>query len=192
MVVATSGDKAALAACACTGPCTTNALTVRLRPGQQCTAALDKPHLLYLLLLHLPHPSRCICCLALLNPFCCICLVDAGADVNKVQAAGTCPCNTVLKCIVLAAVSASVIDLVQLVDAGADVNEVEAAGNTPLHSAAFEGWLEGAQLLLQLGAKINASNNAGDTPWVSLCTELMSPHATNPGRLSNWRHHRVT
>jgi len=59
-------------------------------------------------------------------------------------------------------------DIVQLVDAGADVNEVEAAGNTPLHSAAFEGWLEGAQLLLQLGAKVNASNNAGDTPWVSL------------------------
>lgn len=59
-------------------------------------------------------------------------------------------------------------ELVQLVDAGADVNEVEAAGNTPLHSAAFEGWLEGAQLLLQLGAKVNASNNAGDTPWVSV------------------------
>lgn len=58
-------------------------------------------------------------------------------------------------------------DVVQLVDGGADVNEVEAAGNTPLHSAAFEGWLEGAQLLLQLGAKINASNNAGDTPWVT-------------------------
>ena len=57
-------------------------------------------------------------------------------------------------------------EIVQLVDAGADVNEVEAAGNTPLHSAAFEGWLEGAQLLLQLGAKVNASNNAGDTPWV--------------------------
>lgn len=56
----------------------------------------------------------------------------------------------------------------QLVDSGtADVNEVEAAGNTPLHSAAFEGWLEGAQLLVQLGARVNASNNAGDTPWVS-------------------------
>lgn len=63
--------------------------------------------------------------------------------------------------------SAHNTEIVQLVDAGADVNEVEAAGNTPLHSAAFEGWLEGAQLLLQLGAKVNASNNAGDTPWVS-------------------------
>lgn len=45
------------------------------------------------------------------------------------------------------------------------MNEVEAAGNTPLHNAAYEGWLEGVDLLLSLGAKINASNNAGDRPW---------------------------
>ena len=51
------------------------------------------------------------------------------------------------------------------VEAGESVNEVEAAGNTPLHSAAYEGWIEGAQLLLSLGAKVNASNNAGDRPW---------------------------
>ena len=50
-------------------------------------------------------------------------------------------------------------------EAGGDVNEVEAAGNTPLHSAAYEGWIEGAELLLTLGAKVNASNNAGDRPW---------------------------
>ena len=42
------------------------------------------------------------------------------------------------------------------------MNEVEAAGNTPLHSAAYEGWVEGIELLLSLGAKIDASNNAGD------------------------------
>lgn len=51
------------------------------------------------------------------------------------------------------------------VDSGEDVNEVEAAGNTPLHNAAFYGWIEGAELLLNLGAKINSSNNAGDRPW---------------------------
>lgn len=45
------------------------------------------------------------------------------------------------------------------------MNEVDAAGNTPLHSAAFEGWQEGCEYLLSLGAKINASNNAGDRPW---------------------------
>jgi hypothetical protein len=29
------------------------------------------------------------------------------------------------------------------VEQGENINEVEAAGNTPLHSAAYEGWLEG-------------------------------------------------
>eukprot|EP00955_Chlamydomonas_euryale_P060270 357663-Chlamydomonas_euryale.AAC.22 len=35
----------------------------------------------------------------------------------------------------------------------------------PVHNAAFEGWVEGSELLLSAGAKVNASNNAGDTPW---------------------------
>ena len=30
---------------------------------------------------------------------------------------------------------------------------------------AYEGWTEGTEILLALGAKVNASNNAGDTPW---------------------------
>ncbi len=55
--------------------------------------------------------------------------------------------------------------IVKAVDNGEDVNEVEGAGNTALHNAAYEGWLEGAELLLSLGAKIDASNNAGDRPW---------------------------
>lgn len=42
----------------------------------------------------------------------------------------------------------------QLVQSGENVNEVEAAGNTPLHAAAYEGWIEGAELLLSLGAKV--------------------------------------
>lgn len=55
--------------------------------------------------------------------------------------------------------------IVRAVDDGENVNEVEGAGNTPLHNAAYEGWVEGAQLLLSLGAKMDASNNAGDRPW---------------------------
>lgn len=55
--------------------------------------------------------------------------------------------------------------LLKLVGEGENVNEVEAAGNIPLHNAAYEGWLEGCQLLISTGAKVNASNNAGDTPW---------------------------
>ena len=53
----------------------------------------------------------------------------------------------------------------KLIKSGENVNEVEAAGNTPLHSAAYEGWLEGVEKLLSLGAKIDASNNAGDRPY---------------------------
>lgn len=48
----------------------------------------------------------------------------------------------------------------QLVSEGkADVNEVEAAGNTPLHNAAYEGWAEGVELLLQLGAKVGRASS---------------------------------
>jgi hypothetical protein len=55
--------------------------------------------------------------------------------------------------------------IVRLADAGEDVNEVEAAGNTPLHACAWQGWPEGARLLLQLGAKAGATNNAGEGAW---------------------------
>lgn len=46
-----------------------------------------------------------------------------------------------------------------LTEEGHDVNEVEGAGNTPLHNAAYDGWCEGIELLVELGAKVNASNN---------------------------------
>ena len=46
-----------------------------------------------------------------------------------------------------------------------DVNEVEAAGNTPLFNAAYDNWVEGIDLLVSLVAKVNASNNAGDTAY---------------------------
>ena len=56
-------------------------------------------------------------------------------------------------------------EIKRLCKAGENVNEVEAAGNTPLHAAAYEGWIEGIELLLSLGAKIDASNNAGDRAY---------------------------
>ena len=83
---------------------------------------------------------------------------------------------------------------------GADVNEVEGAGNTPLHNAAYEGWAEGVELLLNLGAKINASNNAGDRSWhwaqnmknkqVMKLLEAARPESTFPPKtefLVEWR-----
>jgi len=58
-------------------------------------------------------------------------------------------------------------DLVRkLIAEGENIMEVEAAGNTPLHNAAWANWVEGAELLIELGAKVNASNNAGDTAYI--------------------------
>ena len=54
----------------------------------------------------------------------------------------------------------------ELVANGEDINEVDGAGVTPIMCAAYEGWAEGIDVLVELGAKVNASNNAGDTAWV--------------------------
>lgn len=45
------------------------------------------------------------------------------------------------------------------------VNEVEATGMTPLHFAAWSGFEEGVNLLLSLGAKIDATSNSGESSW---------------------------
>ena len=41
--------------------------------------------------------------------------------------------------------------------------------------AAYEGWAEGVDLLVELGAKVNASNNAGDTAYAVSYTHLTLP-----------------
>jgi ankyrin repeat protein len=53
----------------------------------------------------------------------------------------------------------------RLIAEGVDVNEVDGAGSTPIMCAAYEGWCEGVDALVELGAKVNASNNAGDTAY---------------------------
>lgn len=61
--------------------------------------------------------------------------------------------------------SRNVAEVRRAVREGWDINEREAHGNTPLHIAAYEGWIEGVQVLLKLGAKTNIANLVGDTPW---------------------------
>jgi len=45
-------------------------------------------------------------------------------------------------------------EVCRLIKQGDSPNEVEGAGNVPLHAAAYQGWVEGIILLLQLGAKV--------------------------------------
>ena len=52
-----------------------------------------------------------------------------------------------------------------LLDAGADVHGVDAHGSTPLHNAAAQGNLETVTLLLERGAKVDARDGKGLTPY---------------------------
>jgi len=68
-----------------------------------------------------------------------------------------------------------------------DVNEVDGAGVTPIMCAAYEGWADGVDVLCELGAKVNASNNAGDTAYVWAMTmgnedvmERLKRHGADP------------
>jgi hypothetical protein len=45
------------------------------------------------------------------------------------------------------------------------INEVEATGMTPLHYAAWSGFKDGVDLLLSVGAKIDATSNSGESAW---------------------------
>src|SRR5215831_556790 len=51
---------------------------------------------------------------------------------------------------------------------GANVNATEPDGSTALHWASYRDDLEGAELLIRAGAKVNAANDLGATPlWAA-------------------------
>ena len=52
------------------------------------------------------------------------------------------------------------------IELGNDVNAVDANGDTALHGAALRGANEVIQLLVDKGAKLNAVNKIGWTPWI--------------------------
>jgi ankyrin repeat protein len=52
------------------------------------------------------------------------------------------------------------------VELGNDVNAVDANGNTALHGAAHRGANEMVKFLVEKGAKLNAVNKLGWTPWI--------------------------
>jgi len=49
-------------------------------------------------------------------------------------------------------------------DRGDDINVQDEYGRTALHAAAEEGWIYYAEILLQRGAQVDATDHEGDTP----------------------------
>jgi hypothetical protein len=83
--------------------------------------------------------------------------IQAGADVNGVDAAGFTPLHR-------AAAGGNTHVLELLLGAGADVNPRDAAGCTPLHYASLCGSTDAAHMLLQAGADSARRSREGVTP----------------------------
>jgi len=57
----------------------------------------------------------------------------------------------------------SLASLALLLAAGGEINATEARGQTPLHGAAFWGWNDVVQFLVDHGANLNATDRQGKT-----------------------------
>ena len=58
----------------------------------------------------------------------------------------------------------SLASLQLLLAAGGEINAIDSRGQTPLHGAAFWGWNDVVQYLVDHGANLNAKDNQGKTP----------------------------
>jgi ankyrin repeat protein len=58
----------------------------------------------------------------------------------------------------------SLASLELLLVAGGEINATDSRGQTPLHGAAFWGWNEVVQFLVNQGANLNATDRQGKTP----------------------------
>lgn len=138
-------------------------------------------------------------------------LLDAGADVNAVDAVGTTPLGWAVglgkmenvRCLLQAGadvnpnppatpplIHASHLGMAaQLLAAGADVNRGTAAEGTPLIRAAARGNRELAELYLGLGADANARDGIGNTALHVARTEamvaLLKTNGADPALLNN-------
>ena len=87
-------------------------------------------------------------------------LINVGSDVNVLDKEGKSPlyyCK-----------SEEVAKM--MVDAGAEVNRRSVLGKTPLHHLCISNATSGAvQILLQSGARANAEDKFGDTPFLYAC-----------------------
>jgi ankyrin repeat protein len=102
-------------------------------------------------------------------------LVEAGADARMPSADGTTPLMVAAGLAMwyvgedggsLPGQEHEAIEAVRLlVGLGSDVNAVNLMGETPLHGAAFRGVNEIAELLVEKGARLDAKDRHGWTPW---------------------------
>lgn len=68
-----------------------------------------------------------------------------------------------------------------LVEKGANLNQVDKNGDTPLHIAAYNGRKELCAFYLDHGAKLEAKNNNGFTPFLSACDGFGGHDEDKPG-----------
>lgn len=68
-----------------------------------------------------------------------------------------------------------------LVEKGANLNQVDKKGNTPLHIAAYNGRKDLCAFYLDHGAKLEAKNNNGFTPFLSACDGFGGHDEDKPG-----------
>lgn len=68
-----------------------------------------------------------------------------------------------------------------LVEKGANLNQVDKNGDTPLHIAAYNGRKDLCAFYLDHGAKLEAKNNYGYTPFLSACDGFGGHDEDKPG-----------
>lgn len=68
-----------------------------------------------------------------------------------------------------------------LVEKGANLNQVDKNGDTPLHIAAYNGRKDLCAFYLDHGAKLEAKNNDGFTPFLSACDGFGGHDEDKPG-----------
>ena len=89
--------------------------------------------------------------LAALNIDCVQYLIEAGADVNTIDATGQAPLHKAVG-------GDKIVCATLLIQAGADVNNADKFGNTALITAASLGKLQCIKMLLKSGAHVNKSS----------------------------------
>ncbi|MDR0616603.1 MAG: ankyrin repeat domain-containing protein [Synergistaceae bacterium] len=99
-------------------------------------------------------------------------LIQAGADINAVNALGQTP-------LMSAATSRNLNAVRALIDAGANVDTADPLGQTPLMltiRVRYDKNLDVVRALIDAGADVNARDNFGQTPLMLAASEITNPN----------------